>query len=42
MKASQFKVLILFLVLVFAALTLAGWTWDDGAAMSASASQQAL
>jgi len=43
MKASQLKVLILFLVLAFAAFTLAGWTWDDdGAAMSASVPQQSL
>ena len=42
MRASQFKVLIVFLVLAFAAMTLAGWTWDDGAAMSASVPQQSL
>jgi hypothetical protein len=42
MRASRFKVLILFLVLAFAAMTLAGWTWDDGAAMSASVAQQSL
>jgi hypothetical protein len=42
MKASQFKVLVLFLVLAFAAFTLAGWTWDDGAGMSASVPQQSL
>jgi hypothetical protein len=42
MKASQFKVLILFLVLAFAAVTLAGWTWDDGRAVSASVSEQSL
>ena len=42
MRASHFKVLILFLVLAFAAMTLAGWTWDDGAATSASVAQQSL
>ena len=42
MKASRFKVLILFLVLVCAAVTLAGWTWDDSAAMSASVPHQSL
>jgi hypothetical protein len=42
MRASQFKVLILFLVLAFAAMTLAGWTWDDGVAMSASVAQRSL
>jgi hypothetical protein len=42
MKARQLKVLILFLVLAFAAFTLAGWTWDDGAALSASVAQQSL
>ena len=36
MRASHFKVLILFLVLAFAAMTLAGWTWDDGAALAAA------
>jgi hypothetical protein len=42
MTARHFKVLILFLVLAFAALTLAGWTWDDGSALSASVPQQSL
>jgi hypothetical protein len=42
MRASQFKVLILFLVLALAAMTLAGWTWDDGATISASVPQQSL
>ena len=36
MKPGQLKPLILFVVVVFAAVTLAGWTWDDGAAMSAA------
>ena len=39
MKASQLKVLVLFLVLAFAAITLAGWTWDEAAASSTSISQ---
>jgi hypothetical protein len=42
MKARQLKVLILFLVLALAAFTLAGWTWDEGAALSASVPQQSL
>jgi hypothetical protein len=42
MKASQLKVLVLFLVLAFVAITLAGWTWDDNAALSASVPQVSL
>lgn len=43
MKPGQFKIVILFLVLAFAAITLAGWTWDDdGAAISAPVSQHTL
>jgi hypothetical protein len=41
-KPNQLKLVILFLVLAFAATTLAGWTWDDGAAMSASLPQHTL
>ena len=40
MKPSLLKVLILLVVLVFAAVMLAGWTWDDGAAMAAAAQHQ--
>lgn len=36
MTPSQLKVLILLIVLVFAAVMLAGWTWDDGAALAAA------
>ncbi len=36
MKPSQLRALILLVVLVFAAVTLAGWTWDDGTALSAA------
>jgi hypothetical protein len=35
-KPGQIKALILFVVVVFAAVSLAGWTWDDGAAMAAA------
>jgi len=42
MKASPLKVLVLFLVLAFVAITLAGWTWDDNAALSASVPQVSL
>jgi hypothetical protein len=31
-KPTPFKVLILFLVLA-SAMTLAGWTWDEGAVL---------
>jgi hypothetical protein len=34
MKPGQLKALILFVVVVLAAVALAGWTWDDGAALS--------
>jgi len=40
MKPSQLKALILLVVLVFAAAMLAGWTWDDGAALSAAVQPQ--
>jgi hypothetical protein len=40
MKPSRLKPLILLIVLVFAAATLGGWTWDDGAALSADVPQQ--
>ena len=40
MKPGQFKPLILIVVLVFVAVTLAGWTWDDGAAMAAAVQDQ--
>jgi hypothetical protein len=40
MKPGQLKALILFVVVVLAAVTLAGWTWDDGVAMSAAVPQQ--
>jgi hypothetical protein len=42
MKASQLKVLVLFFLLAFVAITLAGWTWDDAAALSASVPQVSL
>jgi hypothetical protein len=35
MKPAQYKALTLLIVLVFAAVTLGGWTWDDGVALSA-------
>jgi hypothetical protein len=35
MKPSQLKALILLIVVVFAAVTVGGWTWDDGVALSA-------
>jgi len=40
MKPSQRKALILLVVVVFTAVLLAGWTWDDGAAVSAAIQQQ--
>ena len=38
MKPAQYKALTLLIVLAFAAMMLAGWTWDDGAALAAAVS----